>query len=246
MFVYVITNTIDGKMYVGKTSGNIKNILSLYLSNAKYDAKKPRTAHTPHIGQALMQHGREHFTIRVLEECATQKEADICKEKWIQSFNTLVPHGYNLQTIVDGKQIPHSNTIKRVCGEKNVKAKLTEEQVLQIIQLDQNGFTQEKIRSMFPATRKNIGSIVTGKSWKHLPRFGVREKYIRTGEHCPMAKLTEKQVIEIIQRCYQGVPQVELSTLFNVSISTISRIINGSRWTYLPRPLHATKEAEEK
>jgi hypothetical protein len=56
----------------------------------------------------------------------------------------------------------------RVVGERHGSAKLTENQVRQIRQLDEDGITQPELAAYFGVSRTQIRNIVRKKGWKHL------------------------------------------------------------------------------
>jgi group I intron endonuclease len=55
-------------------------------------------------------------------------------------------------------------------GEKSSKAKLTKDNVIEIIRLLKLGYSQRKIAKMFHVTRTTISKIQTGQSWKEIER----------------------------------------------------------------------------
>ncbi len=57
-------------------------------------------------------------------------------------------------------------TVQR--GERHGRAKLTEEQVLQIPGLRTQGLTQKAIGDLFGVSEKQIRSILRGKTWAHV------------------------------------------------------------------------------
>ena len=61
-----------------------------------------------------------------------------------------------------GGKPPHYN------GEKNPKAKLTRENVLQIRELIKSGKSQRKIAAIFGVNRGSISCIYSGRNWKWL------------------------------------------------------------------------------
>ena len=86
--VYVITNTLNGKKYVGVT----KNMSSRMRSHASHTIPTKAA-----IKNAIKKHGREYFTMEMLEEGSQ----DYCYERepyWIKTLNTLKPSGYNVCT----------------------------------------------------------------------------------------------------------------------------------------------------
>ena len=81
--IYKITNTLNGKPYVGLTQQPIER---RFLQHAK--------AHTP-LGDAMRECGLENFTIEVIERCETLEQAKRQERFWIRVLNSKVPNGYN-------------------------------------------------------------------------------------------------------------------------------------------------------
>ena len=89
--IYKITNTLNGKAYVGKTRQNFHSRIYGHKSNKGASA----------IDTAIRKYGWENFTAEVLEECAV--EFLNCREIfWIAALNTKYPNGYNLTDGGDG------------------------------------------------------------------------------------------------------------------------------------------------
>jgi hypothetical protein len=80
--VYLTTNLINGKQYVGDHSTDDLN--DGYLGSGKYLVK------------AFFKYGKSNFKKEILEQFNTKEEAFIAQEKYIQQHNTLNPNGYNL------------------------------------------------------------------------------------------------------------------------------------------------------
>lgn len=59
---------------------------------------------------------------------------------------------------------------KAQSGEKSSRAKLTKDNVIEIIRLLRLGYSQRKIAKMFCVTQAAIGKIHTGESWKDVER----------------------------------------------------------------------------
>lgn len=95
-FIYVITNDINGKQYVGKTRDSIKNRFVIHLKDytKKYEEKRP-------LYEAMNKYGIEHFSIKEIEKCPI----DVLEEReqfWINKLNTF-HNGYNATLGGDGK-----------------------------------------------------------------------------------------------------------------------------------------------
>lgn len=91
--IYLLTCTVTGKQYVGKT----KRKLGRRITEHKRDSSRNR----PGIDHAIFVHGWENFTVEVLETCPVEK-LDEREIFWIRELNTKAPHGYNLTDGGDG------------------------------------------------------------------------------------------------------------------------------------------------
>ncbi|MBR3745690.1 MAG: GIY-YIG nuclease family protein, partial [Selenomonadaceae bacterium] len=81
--VYLITNQIDGKPYVGQTTRTLEQ---RFAEHAKADSL---------IGKAIRKYGAENFSIEVLAECKTQEELDDKERFYIEKMDCKHPKGYN-------------------------------------------------------------------------------------------------------------------------------------------------------
>lgn len=82
-FVYITTNLINGKQYVGEHSTN--SIDDNYLGSGKAC-----------ILPAIKKYGKENFKREILEYFPIKQEAFDAQEKYINQYNTLSPNGYNV------------------------------------------------------------------------------------------------------------------------------------------------------
>jgi group I intron endonuclease len=79
-FIYIITNLINGKQYVGSHCGDENDT---YLGSGKIFLK------------AYKKYGKENFKREILEECPLEDNL-IRETYYIQKYNTLLPFGYNI------------------------------------------------------------------------------------------------------------------------------------------------------
>ena len=82
-YVYLTTNLINGKQYVGDHMINPKE-KRYYIGSGKYFCFSRK------------KYGVQNFFKEILEWFPTRKEAYEAQEKYIIQFNTLAPNGYNL------------------------------------------------------------------------------------------------------------------------------------------------------
>ena len=97
-FIYVITNDINGKQYVGKTTDTLQGRFSDHCKDSVLEHCKGRPLY-----YAMNKYGKEHFHISQLEEC----DLDILPQReqyWIEKLNTY-NNGYNATRGGEGSQI---------------------------------------------------------------------------------------------------------------------------------------------
>lgn len=82
-YVYIITNKINGKQYIGDHSTD--NLNDYYFGSGK-------TALIP----AIKKYGKKNFIKEILEFFNTKQEAFDAQEQYIKQYDTLSPNGYNI------------------------------------------------------------------------------------------------------------------------------------------------------
>lgn len=91
--VYLLTNTVNGRRYVGKTKGSLAKRWYKHV----YTAKSPAAVGYRYVLCAAMRkHGQQAFTRDVLGEYATEEDALLAEADWIIKLGTLIPDGYNM------------------------------------------------------------------------------------------------------------------------------------------------------
>lgn len=96
-YIYTITNSINGKQYVGQTSFSLEQRWRWHLS----DLRKDSEAHRP-LYSAMREYGVEHFVMSILEECS-EDVANAREIFWINHLSTDIT-GYNLTKGGGGKK----------------------------------------------------------------------------------------------------------------------------------------------
>lgn len=87
--IYVITNLINGKKYVGQTTKSLEDRFKDHCSKRKTKM---------YIQKAILKYGKNNFRIELLEEVSTIEELNRREQFYISHLNTLEPNGYNLTT----------------------------------------------------------------------------------------------------------------------------------------------------
>lgn len=94
-YIYKITNTINGKMYIGKTESTIEKRFQQHCK----DSQREKTSNRP-LYRAMRKYGVEFFSIEEIEETDNPEEREIY---WIEFYGTF-KNGYNATIGGDGKR----------------------------------------------------------------------------------------------------------------------------------------------
>lgn len=93
-FIYKITNTVTGEIYVGKTTLTVEERLVRHKRSSKY--------HDTLLYRAMRKYGTDVFIIEPLEELIIDDNLNQREKDWIVECNSKVPFGYNLTDGGDG------------------------------------------------------------------------------------------------------------------------------------------------
>ena len=112
-YIYVITNNINGKQYVGKTNDTIEERFKRHI----LDSKRRNNENRP-LYNAINKYGIEHFSIEQLEECPYQ-EVNNKEIYWIGKLDTY-KNGYNATLGGDGKAYYDYDEISKLYQQENI------------------------------------------------------------------------------------------------------------------------------
>lgn len=87
MIVYKVTNNINGKIYIGKTSNSLDGRKAQHLRDSKKSKFK--------FHRALKKYGYENFLWEVVFECHSEQELNLKEIELIQNYNSF-KNGYNM------------------------------------------------------------------------------------------------------------------------------------------------------
>lgn len=118
MLIYKIVNDINNKIYIGQTTSSLKERISNYKKEYKYDKR-----HRP-ILDAMKKYGMEHFSFEIVEDnIQIKEELDIKEKYYIKYYHSLCKeNGYNIELGGNGRG-KHSEETKQKISESQ-KGKL--------------------------------------------------------------------------------------------------------------------------
>lgn len=208
--IYVLTNKINYKSYVGQTSRTLRIRLQEHRAANSGCIKLQR---------AIKKYGFENFNTDIISITDNLARANILEKFYIKEYDSIFS-GYN---VMDGGSNgrPSAETRKLMSdqrkGDKNAMYGKRHTQLA---------------KDNISAKKKGQPSYWKGKS---LPqevknKLSVSRIGKTAGENNPGAKLTSEQVAQIKQLFDLELTRQQIADMFNISLSAIKRIKAGTHW----------------
>jgi group I intron endonuclease len=115
MFLYLITNTVNGKGYVGMTSTSLAQRFASHRCSALRNPKTP-------LHCAMAKHGADKFSIRLIGRAPSRSDLASLERAEITRRKTRAPRGYNVTEGGDG-QVPGYKPSEATLGRMQASAK---------------------------------------------------------------------------------------------------------------------------
>jgi len=90
--IYLITNQKNNKKYIGLTIQSLERRWKYHIEQANAGQIKSRES----LHADIRKYGKDAFSIEEIERGITKKDLEAKERKWIRTFNTLIPNGYNI------------------------------------------------------------------------------------------------------------------------------------------------------
>jgi group I intron endonuclease len=245
--IYLLTNTLNNKVYVGQTWKTLAQRFGYGYKGSL------------HIFNAINKYGKENFRYTILTVCSTQKIANYWEDYFIVKYDSINT-GYNIKN--GGSKGKHSEETKKKMSESHsgenhhLYGKSHSDETIKKMSDIKIGkvFTEEHKTNLAKAkigkkrgspsekTKKKmsdakIGRVISEETRNKISKSSigkvipekVRQKISLSlrGENGPNAKLSNNQRLEIIEKRENKVPIKLLMSEYNVSKQTIIRVSKG-------------------
>lgn len=262
-YIYLITNIINQKKYVGKTNDLERRWhvhKKIAIGGLEMYSDKFSVVHA-----AIQKHGVENFSFSILEEFDNESKAYEYETWWIDYLgsHTSLKKGYNCNYGGIGGLSPNQETKDKISAahkgkivSDETKAKISKIHLGKILSDD----TKKKI------SESSVGELNHFYGKNHSQESIVLISKSRTGIYCgeehylfgetlpeetrqkisdsrrgktagetnPAAKVTEKIVLEIREKHATGIlNQKQIAKEYNISEHIVSRIINRKTWKHI-------------
>jgi group I intron endonuclease len=207
-YVYKITNTVNGKIYIGK-SVNPKARWAKHISSAKL---KP-TNQFFYLQASINKYGKDYFTLDIIDECESAEKAYNREVYWISHYNSNNrQYGMNLTVGGDGSRghvlskeardkISKANTgLKRSIEHREAiskgnKGRVVSDDVRKRISIAQIGPKNHRYgKTWSEEDKKRISEQQRGKVVSEDTRNKMRESAIIRFENHPVSEETRKKI----------------------------------------------------
>lgn len=164
MIIYLITNTVAGKHYVGQTTRG-------FDVRVKQHKKELRLGihHNTYLQRHWIKYGESSFTFTAVARARHQLELDQLENIYLDMYESMTPNGYNLKT-GGQRQNSYSESSRKKMSEKRKGFKHSEEtkEKIRIRVRDNygNSIRRQEILDKVKATRKVKPKKIRVKTYK--------------------------------------------------------------------------------
>ena len=225
--IYAIQNKLNIKIYIGKTTRDVEVRWNEHLKDSTLlDATEEKSL----IHSAIKKYGSSNFNFFIIENnLNTLEELNEAEQFWIEFFRSNVRKygkncgGYNL---TDG-----GGGCNLFC-ENNPNTNLTNNDVLNIIDLHKNQYSRKQLSQMYNVSEDLIRNILNGTTWSKITQI---EKICgpAKGDRHPLTILSSSEVLQISKMFGQDKTDNQIAKLFGVNKNIISNIRRGETWAHL-------------
>jgi len=232
--IYLWTNIIDGKIYIGSAICLWRRFLS-YVSSFERGGKN-----NVRLLRSVSKHGSKNFKFAIILICQNDKTR--LKEEEQKFLDEISPYrkvGYNISKSAwrplhckiskkGRRSISERNT-----GERSEMSKLKNEDILYIKRELIKGEMLKTLAVKFGVSTTVISNIRMGKTWKHIridddSERILKETHKKNSETMPM-ELVKKIKADFLA----GLRAIDISKKYSLVYSTVHSIKNGHIYSYI-------------
>lgn len=216
-YVYLITNLINDKKYVGK-SNNIK-VRWGYHKKVAFGGKEKYPTDFFAVHAAIAKYGVENFKIEILEEFDSEDESYKSETRWIETYGSnKKDNGYNCNMGGKGGIRPTEETRHKLIIAQNRPEKLK--------------LMSDLMKNRHKENPGWLGAINVGRISSEKQKE-ITSQTMRGSNHIN-SKLKDFQVLEIREKYSSNkYTQQELSDEYKISRRYVGDIVSRKTWRHI-------------
>ncbi|WP_251316778.1 GIY-YIG nuclease family protein [Flintibacter muris] len=189
MFIYKITNKLDGKIYVGQTIRPVHERFKRHINDALNNIIDT------HFARAIRKYGERNFVIEIIDTANTQEELTQKEHFWIGYYNSTNPEiGYN-----------ETNAVHK-CGGNTYQAKSPSElsaisEKIRLSKIGNKNSNARKIKCLNVVTRQELFFETVKECKEHFKETNHRFITVRTS-HKVIGLYKNQWMIAYADECY--------------------------------------------
>lgn len=220
--IYCFTNKINNKQYIGQSINNDNGRYHNHIYSATHETA---CDYESPLHRAMRKYGLENFSYEILSN--NIDNIDLLNQLeiyYIQSRNTLVPNGYNIEP--GGKNCSKPKTIEQKISLTWSQAKLTEEEIIELRQAYAQHESPKAIYETKYKDRLHYNAFLN--IWSGRRYGNIMPELLDIGRH---TKMTQEKANEI-RALYAsgGYTYQSLADKYKISKATIADIIKNRTW----------------
>ena len=210
--IYLITNKINNKKYVGQTWEIMGERWKKHYSPSEKSCVK--------LNRAIKKYGKNNFIVEEITTSFTQKDADELEVKYIQEYDTI-RNGYNIR--LGGSRGKHSEETKQKMSVAAMGRRHSDDskRKMSLAKIGKNHPNFGK--SLSSKTKQNISKANKGREMSDIWKKRLSDSHV--GKHSKPLKVHILDRKDIPKAIKAGVTKTYLAKQYNVSRQTIYRIL---------------------
>lgn len=227
-FIYLTTNIVNGKRYIGQHRTD--SLDDYYFGGGLI------------LLRAIKKYGKENFTFKILHNCSSQDELNLMEDRYIIWYETTYPKGYNLRSGGADNYNHHESTKEKIReARKKQVIKHSDETKKKISESEKGKYVSESTR--LKISENNKGKKLSDETKEKLSLIRKKMKWFYNPETGEQIRLIINETTIIPPNFIPGRPNVSDETKQKMKEGLQKSNKNTERIKKLPQIM---KEAYQK